>query len=81
MAKRGHRKAITCIQAQSNKILGYFEKEDERAKIACGIIDVIIRSIDIGDSKTVALDILNGIIANIPVESETESRRNCCTDK
>ena len=49
MAKRGCRKAITCIQAQSNKILEYFEKEDEKAKIACGIIDEIIRSIDIDE--------------------------------
>ena len=75
MAKQGRRKAITCIPAQSNKILGYLEKEDENAKIACGIIDENIRLIDLGDSKAVALDILNGIIANIPVESETESRR------
>ena len=75
MAKRGCRKAITYIPAQCNRILGYFEKEDENAKIACSIIDQIIRSIDLGDSETVALDILNGIIVNIPVESETESRR------
>ena len=67
MAKRGRRKAITCIPAQSNKILGYLEEEDENAKIACCITDEIIRSIKFGDSKTVALDILNGIIANIPV--------------
>ena len=75
MAKRGLRKAIKCIPAQSNKILGYFEKEDENAKIACCITDEIIRLIEFGDSKTVALDILKAIIANIPVENETESRR------
>lgn len=66
---------MSCIPAQSNKILGYFEKKDANAKIACGITDEIIRSIDFGEAKSVALDILNGIIANIPVESETESRR------
>ena len=37
-------------------------------------------------TQKLALDILNGTIANIPVESETESRRKhysllCCTDK
>ena len=74
MAKWDRRRAITCNPAQSNKILGYLEKEDENAKFACGIIEEIIRSIDFGDSRTVALDILNGIIANIPVESETQSR-------
>ena len=57
MAKRGRRKAITCIPAQSNKILGYLEKEDENVKVAYGIIDEIFRSIDFGDSKTVALNI------------------------
>ena len=51
MAKRGRRKAITCIPAQFNKILGYLEKEDENAKIACGITDETIRSINFASTE------------------------------
>ena len=48
------------LPTQSNKILGYLEKQNENAKIAFCIINNLIRSIDFGDdSKIVALDILS----------------------